>query len=187
MIRIALFLVLIGFLNCAYSHSPNEVSFSIYEKDTFILVDTEFPWSIRNAVFIADSTLSDSSSFDEIKNSLFHYVNQNFVMTDVKGKQIKLLKLVDLKNKGHHENYQFVFENKEIGKIKNSLLFNFSKKQKNYHVLQIGNERKEFVLSKEDPEVEIKEPSSFSKLQVILLILIILLLGFILRNKFSSQ
>ena len=181
--------IVIGFLfsviNNAFSHSPNEVSFSIYEKDTFVLVDTEFPWSIRNAVFMADSTLNESSSFDEIKVSLFNYVTQNFVMTSVDGKVIKLLKLIDLKNQGHHENYQFVFENKEIGKIKNTLLFNFSEKQKNFHFLNLEGEKTKFVLTPEFPEKTIAEKSYFSKIVLAMSILFLIIAALYVNRNFN--
>jgi hypothetical protein len=183
MIKSALVLGLLISINCAFSHSPNEVSFSIYEKDTSILVETEFPWSLRNAVFIADSSLNDSSSYKEIKTSLFNYVNQNFVIIDVNGKQIKLLKLIDLKNQGHHENYQFVFEKKEIGKIKNTLLFNFSSKQKNFHLFQLNGKKLEFVLTKENPEKIIAEQSNLSKIVLALSVLFLIIGALILTRK----
>jgi hypothetical protein len=187
MIKSALVLGLLISINCAFSHSPNEVSFSIYEKDTSILVDTEFPWSLRNAVFISDSTLNDSSSFEEIKASLFKYVNQNFVITGVNGEQIKLLKLIDLKNQGHHENYQFVFEKKEIGKIKNTLLFNFSSKQKNFHLLQLNGEKLEFVLTKKNQEITIKETRTISNLVIAFSLVFLFIVVFFLKKKFKSS
>lgn len=178
---------LFSLLNNTFSHSPNEVSFSIYKKDTFILVDTEFPWAIRNAVFMADSLLNDSSTKEEINNSLFTYVKHNFVLKDIGGEPIKLLKLVDTKNEGHHENYQFVFEKKEIGEIKNTLLFNFSKKQKNFHVLNLEGEKIQFVLTPDSPEKVIKKKQFPIKYLFVVFLGIIFLIAFLFRKRLNAS
>lgn len=183
MIKPALILGLLISINNAFSHSPNEVSFSIYEKETSILVDTEFPWSIRNAVFIYDTTLSNKSSIEEIHASLFDYVNQNFVLKEYNGKQIKLLQVLDSKNQGHHENFQFVFEKKAIGSIKNTLLFNFSKKQKNIHVLKTVGKNKKFVLTIEKPEIEFEQPTSYFYYGLFVCLILLSIISFFLLRK----
>lgn len=179
--------LLFSLKNFVFSHSPNEVSFSIYESDTSILVDTEFPWSIRNAVFMFDSTLNKKSTYEDIHNSLFNYIEENLIINDLNGDKIKLLKVINKKNQGHHENYQFVFEKRGIRKIKNTLLFNFSKKQKNYHVLDINGEKKEFVLTHNKKEEEILSKKGFlSKTAITITILLLFSSYFILMRKRRS-
>lgn len=163
-------------INPLFSHSPNEVSFSIYKEDTFILVDAEFPWSLRNAVFMYDSTLNNQSTFQDIQNSLFRYIEANLIIKAENEEILKLLKVTDKKGKSHHEEYQLVFEKKTIKSIRNTLLFNFSSKQKNFHVLDVNEQKTEFVLTKDNPEITFEAESSISYLWF-LLGGIVLLLG----------
>ena len=178
---------LLFLINDAFSHSPSEVSFSIYEGDTFILVDAQFPWALRNAVFMFDSTLNKQSTFKEIKESLFIYISQNLVLLDENNDRIKLLKVIDKKGNSHHEEYQLVFENKPASSIRNSLLFNFSNKQKNFHLVKLNGEQHEFFLTKEHPVFEFKTENSKGYLYLIIgIITLIFAVVFLRKAKVFS-
>lgn len=155
----------------------------MYEKDTFIVVDAEFPWSLRNAVFMFDTMLSNTSSLQDIQNSLFRYIEQNLVLRDRKGEKLALLQVADQKGQSHHEEYQLTFENKPISSIRNTLLFNFSEKQKNFHVLDINGEKKEFVLTPTSPEIIFEAKNTFKYLFYFFGCLV-LVFGYVLFLKF---
>ena len=180
--QVLIILGLIFLLNQILAHSPNEVSFSIYEKDTFILVDAEFPWSLRNAVFMFDSTLNKESTFQDIQNSLFLYIQVNLILTDEAGEKLELLKVTDQKGQSHHEEYQITFEKRPIQKIRNTLLFNFSSKQKNFHLLEINGGKTEFVLTKDKPEIAFKSEKPFKYLFYFFGVLIVIF-GYLLYQK----
>ena len=188
MIRIGFVLILVLRISNLLSHSPNEAHFSIYEDELNLLVDAEFPWTISKAVFLYDSSLNLNPSHENIHESLLSYVKENFIILNLSGDTIELKEVVNLQNQGHHEKYQFIFQKGEVSLLRNTLMFNFSDKQKNYHTFTLEDLRKEFQLDKLHPEflIQEKKPVSFVPFLGLIVVMTALLVIFLRKRAKAS-
>ena len=141
----------------SFAHDTQEAFLNIEVSKESVHVKSEFPWTIRKALFKFDSTLDNSTNTDDIQTSFIRYVQSNLILTDYEGIQLELLKVYQAENAGHsHQtNYNFIYKGEELHKVTNTLLFNINDNQKNYHSLSKTNfttiqKRPSFILNVSD-------------------------------------
>lgn len=149
------------------AHDANKAYFNLSIEQNQIMVDAEFPWTIRNALLSYDPQLEFQSDQHTFNNRFKDYVTENFKIEDNSGEPLNLLQVEILQKDGHsHQvNYQFIFEKGLVKKISNSLMFNLQNNQINVHTITINGESIIFETKAETSTFEI-EPSSNNLLLV---------------------
>lgn len=124
-------------LTDAYAHDSTRAFFTIPEngKHGRVQVQAEFPWIIRNALSAYDTTLNTNKSRDAFDQALFNYAKANLIMEDAEGQALPLIKAYEVEEGGHGHQNNFIFEYQGNGvhQITNTMLFNVSEQQLNYH------------------------------------------------------
>lgn len=128
------------------AHNPNETYCKVLQKENRVEVETELPWTIRNAVLKQYPTLEKSKIQADLDKAFFDYVSQNLVLKDKQNKVLALKEVKPLLNNGetHSNRYLFVYEG-VFEQIENRLLFNLYDTQQNYLDIEQGNEVVKFV------------------------------------------
>jgi hypothetical protein len=141
-----LLLVLINSFQLA-AHRPNETHTVIQQSDNQLLIQIEFPWTIKDAVLKSldinqKEKLTDATALQYLQN----YVEENFQIIK-KGKIIKALhfRLVPQEH-GHSFLGELGYPKHDLSqlKIKNTLLFNLYEAQRNYNKI-IGADKQELI------------------------------------------
>ncbi|MCG1036336.1 hypothetical protein [Polaribacter sargassicola] len=140
--KFLLFLIILPFF--AFAHDANKTFFKIVQSDDSIIVNAEFPWTLRNALLKFKPELKNSKNKIDFKNAFFDYVAINFILKDKNGQIIELLKIEEDKSvntHSHQNNYIFYFDNGIFYEIQNTLLFNENKNQENFHFIVLENQK----------------------------------------------
>ena len=104
-----------------YAHDSKEAYFKIIKTESNIVVQAEFPWTIRNALFYFKPELENTKNKTVFENAFFDYVATSFIITNSNNRILKLLKVeMEAIPEGHNHqtNYIFTFENGELFEIK---------------------------------------------------------------------
>ena len=121
----------------SYAHDSTRAFFTIPENGRYgrVQVQAEFPWIIRTALSAYDTTLNTNKSRDAFDKALFNYAKANLIMKDAEGKALPLIKAYEVEEGGHGHQNNFIFEYRGNGvnQITNTMLFNVSEQQLNYH------------------------------------------------------
>ncbi len=117
------------------AHEPNTAYFQIEALDSTIQVRAELPWTIRHALENFQPDLKESNSSANYEQAFLAYIKSHLVITGHSGKPMDLINYVELDNKGHsHQNdFLFHFKGSTISSVTNSILFDVYNSQKNYH------------------------------------------------------
>ena len=141
------------------AHSPNRAYFYIEVKEQVIVVNAEFPWTIREALMNYDPQLK--LNFDEVTmmQALECYFMDNFIISDENGEVAVLRSLKVLPHQGHsHQaNVEVVFEHVEVSSISNTLMFERFLNQKNFISMKDTIGEMKFVTDKHGPTHDIGE------------------------------
>lgn len=137
-----------------YAHDSNQAHFKIEIQENCVVVITEFPWTIRKALLDFAPELKNSNDKDLFQTAFFNYINSTLILSDSEGNQIKLVSVKEMKNDGHsHQtNFKFTFEQSDIYRIKNFILFNVNAEQTNFHSIVKNQAEYEFITTNIDPE-----------------------------------
>lgn len=153
-IQISLLLLLCN--SSLYAHDSNKAYFTITQNNNNILVQAEFPWTIRKALMQFKPSLEKANKTTVFKQALFDYVSSSLVIRNYNENKFKLLSITEVSSAGHsHQiDYLFTFEAGNIASITNTLLFTVNTNQINYHTIkqskvltfETSNEHPTFVL-----------------------------------------
>lgn len=148
-----------------YAHDPHEAFFSISQTKDTVKIKAQFPWTLRNALIQFSPDLSNAKSSQDFERAFVEYVKKNIIITDITGETMPFIHFEAIESSGHsHEsNYLLFFYGQDISKIRNSLMFNHSDRQTNYHSLSTQNNKNvAFQTSPKHPIFVMHEASSFS-------------------------
>lgn len=147
-----------------HAHDPHEAFFRINQTKDTVKIKAQFPWTLRNALIKFSPTLVDAKSSQDFERAFVEYVKKNIIMVDTLGAAMPFAYFEAFDNNGHsHEsNYLLVFLGNGIGKITNSMMFDNSDKQTNYHYLRTENKDIEFQTSPKRPTFSPREVSNDS-------------------------
>lgn len=139
----------------SYAHAPNEAFFDIFESQGNLIIQVEFPWTIRKALLQAAPHLEQAQTQSEMEAGLLDYLKQNIQILDQQKKAFQLLSLVPIpntSNHGHGTLYQLNFDHhRPIHSIQNSTMFNSYPKQINYHTLHTSKGTIKFTTNQQQP------------------------------------
>ena len=117
------------------AHETDEAYFEIRDDSLVLVIEAEFPWTLRKALLKA---YPDSETSREVfSQNLFEYFQQNLKVESEEGPN-PLQRVLQLEHEGHNHSvkYRLIFERPEFSSIKNTLMFNFSSHQKNVMIYE---------------------------------------------------
>jgi hypothetical protein len=106
--------------------------------------------------------LENAKTKEEFLNALEEYVKLNLILTKENGETYKITELQEIENSGHshQNNFVFSFSGTGLSTIKNTMMFDYSDKQVNFHVLEKHEKEVKFETSKNNPDFVIETHSS---------------------------
>lgn len=138
-----------------YAHDSKEAFFTIPQdgRNGRVQVQAEFPWTIRTALLTYDTTLQTAKTRAEFDQALFNYVKANLILQDPDGQPLQLIKAYEAEAGGHGHQSNFIFEysGNRVHQITNTMLFNLSDQQINYHTILADNQNLEFETTVAQP------------------------------------
>lgn len=174
----------------SYAHAPDEAFFDIFESKGNLVVQIEFPWTIRKALLQAYPHLEQAQTQAEMEAGLLDYLKQNIQILDQQKQAFQLQSLIPIPNTsthGHGTLYQLNFdEYRPIHSIQNSIMFNSYPNQVNYHMLHTSKTALKFTTNQQVPSFVISAaatPPSNWLLYTIITSLVFAILGVILKRK----
>lgn len=141
-----LFIVITCHLNLGLAHNPHECFFDIkIEKQNFTIT-AEFPWTLRNALIQQTPALKNAKSNIDFEIAFEQYLMANLILKNNNGQQLPFKGFKTLDNSGHsHQNsYVLQYEGSDVKYITNTIMFDISDKQVNYHSLVVDGQQKTF-------------------------------------------
>lgn len=136
------------FTICIFSHDVNKAYFKIYQNTNEVIVEAEFPWTLRKAVFKEFPALENTKNQKSIDEALFNYIKKYLQILDADGNILSLKSVTYFVKKdahSHQNDYKIVFKGNDFFTVTNTLLFNNSKKQQNYHTVTINHQEFDFT------------------------------------------
>lgn len=128
----------------AYAHDSKEAFFTIPKdgRNGMVQVQAEFPWTVRTALLAYDTTLQKATTRADFDQAFFNYVKVNLILQDPEGQLLELRKVYEVEEGGHGHQSNFIFEYRgnTVEKITNTMLFNLSDQQINYHTILADNQ-----------------------------------------------
>jgi hypothetical protein len=176
---------LILFSTFCYSHESNKAFFKITQNDKKIIINAEFPWTIRKALIEYNPQLENATTKEDFIYSLKKYLKQNLSLKDNNDVIIELTKLTEIENPGHshQSNYLLEYRGNNLQNISNTLLFNINNVQKNYHQIIINNTELKFITSTKHPIFKLPK-KEFSIYWILLLIIpMMVILFFVIKKR----
>ena len=145
----------------SYAHDSSKAYFNITQNSENVIVNAEFPWTIRKALLDFKPALEKAKKTQVFKAAMFDYVASSFIITNKHGSPLNLLSISTAKSTGHsHQlDYIFTFEAGKISSVTNTLLFAINNNQLNYHSVQ-NNDEVTFVTSNEQPTYMLEQKTN---------------------------
>jgi hypothetical protein len=180
------FFILIG--SSLYAHKTNEAFFRVIQKESVIEIETEFPWTLRNALLNFRPELERASNKLAYKKALIDYLKVNLVLTDSRGNILKFMKFEQMENMGHshQNNYRITYMGSSFEKIKNTIMFNIFDNQVNYHRIKANATSKILKTTKDQTTFELLDKKSYSHWWIFALIAV-MVSAIILEVSKSAQ
>ena len=142
-----------------HSHEVNQAFFTIKKQGSHIVVETEFPWTLRNALIAFNPGLKTATAKADFENTFVRYIKTNLVLIDADGRVLpfKGFKEVDRQRHLHQNNYVLTFQGHSLASITNTMMFNVYDNQVNYTRVHLGNEQKAYKTRKGKSNININE------------------------------
>lgn len=187
MLRILFFLVVLTPFSC-YAHESNKAFFDVSKAETSIIINAEFPWTIRKALIKFNPQLESATSKNEFLKSFKDYLKKNLILINENDEHFELVSLQEVLKSGHshQSNYFIEYQGKNLEKVKNTLLFNINEDQKNYHQITNNNIDLKFVTSAKQPLFRLPKNITSAYLYLLLTIPFVLLLFFIRKKNIKE-
>jgi hypothetical protein len=141
-----LLLVISCFQTMVIAHSPHECFFDINIEKNVCTIKAEFPWTLRNALLVFDPALNNAQSPQAFEQAFEKYISSHLILKDNDGKALVFKGFKALESSGHsHQNeYVLEYEGGEMTQVTNSIMFEMSDKQSNYHSIMIDGTKRTF-------------------------------------------
>ncbi len=141
-----LLLVISCFQTLGIAHSPHECYFDIKIEKNACIIKAEFPWTLRNALLAFDPALNNTQTQQSFERAFEKYISSHLIIKDTHGKALVFKGYKALKSSGHsHQNeYALEYEGGYVKQVTNTIMFEMSDKQVNYHGLMVNGQPKTF-------------------------------------------
>jgi flagellar biosynthesis chaperone FliJ len=161
-------------LSIGYAHDSDKAFFQIIQKNNFVEVNAEFPWTLRNALLTYAPKLKETKDKKEFEKALFEYIKSSFIITDIDKNILELLSVNEIKSAGHsHQNtFVLVYEQGVPFQITNTIMFNINDNQENYHNITVNKKSFKYLTSKNKPEFNLIQQKKESHYWFIILIIL---------------
>ncbi len=140
------FIVIICHLNLGLAHNPHECFFDIKIDKQSCTITAEFPWTLRNALLNFDPVLKNAQQPQAFEQAFEKYISSHLILKDTHGKALVFKGYKALENNVHsHQNeYVLTYEGGDVNQVTNTIMFEMSDKQSNYHSVLIDGTEKNF-------------------------------------------
>lgn len=124
-----------------YGHDVNIAFFKIEQKETFVEINASFSFTLRNALQKFSPSLKNATTKQAYNDAFFKYVKVNLILLDDNEQKMELESFKELFDAEHsgQDNIRIIFNGSNLARIKNTLIFNVSPKQTNYHTVVSKN------------------------------------------------
>jgi hypothetical protein len=141
-----LLLVISCFQNMSFAHSPHECYYNIKIEKNGCTISAEFPWTLRNALLNFDPALKNAQQPQAFEKAFEKYISSHLILKDTHGKALVFKGYRALENSGHsHQNeYVLKYEGGDVYQVTNTIMFEMSDKQSNYHSVFVDGTEKNF-------------------------------------------
>ena len=169
------------------AHKANEAFFTIGQTDSAVIVEAEFPWSIRNALLKIDSSLDNNSRKEDYTRALYNYFKEHFFLYDSNNRIMKMssFRMLDQKGHNHQSNFEIIYLGTSLSAIRNSLFIDQFNNQTNYHFL--FSPERTYTTSKTNDHFSLSDAptkkKADSKYFAIFLLMIGLLVSLVIKYK----
>lgn len=147
------FLIFFASIYSVKAHDANKAFFVVTQQENEVIVEAEFPWTIRKAIFKEFPILETTKNQQVFDDIVFKYMNK-YLQLYTRNNEKLLLKSVQYvkKEKGHshQNNYVITFKGNSFFKVENRLMFNGIRNQKNYHTLLLNGEENQFITTEKN-------------------------------------
>lgn len=176
---------LLVFSSGLYAHKTNEAFFRIVPKESVIEVETEFPWTLRNALLKFRPALENASDRSEFQIAFIDYLKANLKLIDSNGEFLDFVKFEEIKNLGnsHQNSYIITYKGTAFEKIENTLLFNIFDNQVNYHRITLNGVKTIFKTTNTKAYYDFQQGIKFDSWWIIAVIVTLILISPKLANQ----
>lgn len=167
------------FIYCSsFAHDPHEAFFRFKQLKNTIEITAEFPWTLRNALLDFSPSLKLATKKEDFEKVFKDYIKQNLQLKNSLGKFMPFINFKELENQdyGHGNNFIFLFEGKNLAEVKNTIMFNISEKQKNYHLIFENQAMNKYETNKQKTKFFIDKDDSINFWYLMLFIPMILII-----------
>lgn len=169
------------------AHNSKEAFFAVQFYEKYIEVEAEFPWTLRNALIDFAPELNNATHKQQFRAVFESYVKANFLVYDNDKKPLELnrIKTVQANGHSHQINYIFEFKGRSVTEIKNTMLFNISEKQRNYHTILLHGKKRKYLSSFSNPSFLIQQQKTVNFFELLLVLSFILTAVLYTFDKYS--
>ncbi|NQX86631.1 MAG: hypothetical protein HRT67_12135 [Flavobacteriaceae bacterium] len=142
-----------------HAHEVNKAFFVVKKQDHSIVVEAQFPWTLRNALIAFNPKLQNAKDQLEFKTSFEQYIISNLILFDAKGIPLPFrdVEILDKREHSHQNDFRITFKGGSVAKIKNTMMFNIYDNQINYMKVQLDDDHSNYVTKKGNTTVNIIE------------------------------
>ncbi len=141
-----LLIVISCFQNVGFAHSPHECFFDINIEKNGCSIKAEFPWTLRNALLAYEPALKNAQIPLAFEQAFEKYISSHLILKDKDGKALVFMGFRALESSGHsHQNeYELEYEGSDVKQVTNTIMFEMSDKQSNYHSIMVNGTKRTF-------------------------------------------
>lgn len=153
------FCISLLFSSYLLAHKPNEAFFTITTNSDYTEIVAELPWSVRNDLILFNPDLEKSNNDQDFVIAFEKYIQQKLILRNQSGKQMQLISVREENHNGHshQNNFRIRYQGSELLEIKNTILFTSYKDQKNYHFLNLENQKLTYITDSDSSSITFDE------------------------------
>lgn len=173
----------------SFAHEANEAFFWFRQKENYVEVEAELPWTMRNALLKFNPALENAKTKKEYQITFKEYLSTHLKLKNNQGKYLALTNVSFIVNKGHshQNNYLLRFNGTDFSKVMNTVMFNLYKNQTNYNVF-VNKDGEEITYKTNYINKEIKLPKFSNYTWYFVLIpFVIICLGFAVYRVYRTK
>lgn len=177
-------------LNETYAHNSKEAFFVITLQENSVEVSAEFPWTFRTALLTYAPALQEATVKTTFEQALFDYVQASLILKGPDQQPLTLLSVQEFNANGHSHQSNFIFEyaGNQVQEVTNTLMFNVSDEQVNYHKLLQDKKIGEFETTPMQPSFVVElSVAPFPWSALVGGIFLVVIMGYLVSKRSSKK